>query len=153
MHTTLLIHAFTFISPLYFVYHRFFFCFTFIFSLHIIIHLSSFVPNFCFAFCFVSPEFSYRPGLGSVAEGSPSASSPGAAGSAGSGGAPNRPLPPTPDDDESQGDKTLVLRRVSTLHKRGSACVLFYYYFSCNSKFSFFKFTRENLFFLCYFIV
>lgn len=50
--------------------------------------------------------------MGSVAEGSPSASSPGAAGS-GSGGAPNRPLPPTPDDDESQGDKTLVLRRVS----------------------------------------
>lgn len=65
-----------------------------------------------FLFCFVSPEFSYRPGLGAVAESSPSGSSPGAAGS-GSGGAPNRPLPPTPDDDESQGDKTLVLRRVS----------------------------------------
>lgn len=48
-----------------------------------------------------------------MAEGSPSASGPGATGS-GSGGAPNRPLPPTPDDDESQGDKTLVLRRVSS---------------------------------------
>ncbi|XP_065172119.1 misshapen-like kinase 1 isoform X10 [Atheta coriaria] len=53
------------------------------------------------------PEFSYRPGLGVVAEGSPSGSSPSATGS---GGPPNRPLPPTPDDDESQGDKTLVLR-------------------------------------------
>ncbi|XP_065172113.1 serine/threonine-protein kinase mig-15 isoform X4 [Atheta coriaria] len=47
------------------------------------------------------------PGLGVVAEGSPSGSSPSATGS---GGPPNRPLPPTPDDDESQGDKTLVLR-------------------------------------------
>lgn len=63
-------------------------------------------------FCSVSPEFSYRPGLGAVAEGSPSGSSSAAA-VPGSGGAPNRPLPPTPDDDESQGDKTLVLRRVS----------------------------------------
>ncbi|KAF2880371.1 hypothetical protein ILUMI_25787 [Ignelater luminosus] len=50
------------------------------------------------------------PGLGVVAEGAPSGSSPGATGS---GGAPNRPLPPTPDDDDSQGDKTLVLRRQS----------------------------------------
>lgn len=33
--------------------------------------------------------------------------------SASSGSAPNRPLPPTPDDDESQGDRTLVLRKVS----------------------------------------
>lgn len=65
---------------------------------------------FRFRFCLVSPEFSYRPGLGIVAEGSSSVSSPGATGS---GGAPNRPLPPTPDDDDSQGDKTLVLRRVS----------------------------------------
>lgn len=38
-----------------------------------------------------------------------SGSSPNATGS---GGAPNRPLPPTPDDDDNQGDKTLVLRRV-----------------------------------------
>ncbi|XP_025836339.1 serine/threonine-protein kinase mig-15 isoform X5 [Agrilus planipennis] len=49
------------------------------------------------------------PGLGVVAEGVPSSSSPVATGS--SGGAPNRPLPPTPDDDDAQGDKTLVLRR------------------------------------------
>jgi len=30
----------------------------------------------------------------------------------GPGGAPNRPLPPTPDEEEN-GDRTLVLRRVS----------------------------------------
>lgn len=29
------------------------------------------------------------------------------------GGAPNRPLPPTPDEEES-GDRTLVMKRVST---------------------------------------
>lgn len=60
-------------------------------------------------FCSVSPEFSYRTGLGVVNEGASTGSSPSATGS---GGAPNRPLPPTPDDDESQGDKTLVVRRV-----------------------------------------
>lgn len=61
---------------------------------------------------FVSPEFSYRAGLGVVPEAG--GSSPGATGSSsGSGTAPNRPLPPTPDDDESQGDRTLVLRKVS----------------------------------------
>lgn len=60
---------------------------------------------------FVSLEFSYRPGLGIVAEGSSNVPSPGATSSGG--GAPNRPLPPTPDDDDSQGDKTLVVRRVS----------------------------------------
>lgn len=65
-------------------------------------------------FCFDSPEFSYRTGLGVVSESGASLSSPGATGSgSSSGSAPNRPLPPTPDDDESQGDKTLVLRRVS----------------------------------------
>ncbi|XP_063918354.1 serine/threonine-protein kinase mig-15 isoform X7 [Zophobas morio] len=58
------------------------------------------------------PEFSYRAGLGVVPESTASVSSPGATGSgSSSGSAPNRPLPPTPDDDESQGDKTLVLRR------------------------------------------
>ncbi|XP_015835926.1 serine/threonine-protein kinase mig-15 isoform X7 [Tribolium castaneum] len=58
------------------------------------------------------PEFSYRAGLGVVPENSAGVSSPGATGSgSSSGSAPNRPLPPTPDDDESQGDKTLVLRR------------------------------------------
>lgn len=30
------------------------------------------------------------------------------------GGAPNRPLPPTPDEEES-GDRTLVMKRVSSL--------------------------------------
>ncbi|KAK9869574.1 hypothetical protein WA026_003326 [Henosepilachna vigintioctopunctata] len=51
-------------------------------------------------------------GLGSVPEGSSSVSSPGAMGSgSSSGSAPNRPLPPTPDDDDTQGDKTLVVRR------------------------------------------
>ncbi|GJQ86015.1 msn [Trypoxylus dichotomus] len=50
------------------------------------------------------------PGQGLVTEGTSSSSSPGATSS---GGAPNRPLPPTPDDDESQGDKTLVLRKQS----------------------------------------
>lgn len=63
-------------------------------------------------FCFVSPEFSYRAGLPGVPEGTASVSSPGATSSSGTGGAPNRPLPPTPDDDESQGDRTLVLRKV-----------------------------------------
>jgi TRAF2/NCK-interacting kinase len=53
-------------------------------------------------------------GLGVVPETTAGVSSPGATGSgSSSGSAPNRPLPPTPDDDESQGDKTLVLRRVS----------------------------------------
>lgn len=32
------------------------------------------------------------------------------------GGAPNRPLPPTPDEEES-GDRTLVMKRVSTLYE------------------------------------
>ncbi|CAH0558014.1 unnamed protein product [Brassicogethes aeneus] len=52
-------------------------------------------------------------GLGAVPESSAGVSSPGATGGSGSssGSAPNRPLPPTPDDDESQGDKTLVLRK------------------------------------------
>ncbi|XP_076270772.1 serine/threonine-protein kinase msn isoform X3 [Rhynchophorus ferrugineus] len=49
-------------------------------------------------------------GLPGVPEGSSSVSSPGATSGSGS-GAPNRPLPPTPDDDESQGDRTLVLRK------------------------------------------
>lgn len=70
-----------------------------------------------------------------MAESSPSASSPGAAGSGSGGGAPNRPLPPTPDDDESQGDKTLVLRRVSCKGKAGDI------------------FARNSCFFLCYFTV
>ncbi|XP_028147069.1 mitogen-activated protein kinase kinase kinase kinase 4 isoform X2 [Diabrotica virgifera virgifera] len=61
------------------------------------------------------PEFSYRAGLGVVPEGTASVSSPGATAGSGSSSssAPNRPLPPTPDDDESQGDRTLVLRKQS----------------------------------------
>lgn len=66
-----------------------------------------------FLFCFVSPEFSYRAGLPGVPDGTASVSSAGAPTGSGTGGAPNRPLPPTPDDDESQGDRTLVLRKVS----------------------------------------
>ncbi|CAG9859544.1 unnamed protein product [Phyllotreta striolata] len=54
-------------------------------------------------------------GLGVVPEGTASVSSPGATAVSGSStsSAPNRPLPPTPDDDESQGDRTLVLRKQS----------------------------------------
>lgn len=60
------------------------------------------------------PEFSYRPGLVAVTE-----DSNGQGGSSGvnsahpPGGPPNRPLPPTPDDDDAQGDRTLVMKRVS----------------------------------------
>lgn len=105
--------------------------------LFLLFHLYNYLccSSFCFPFCSVSPEFSYRTGLGAVAEGSPSGSSPAAAGS-GSGGAPNRPLPPTPDDDESQGDKTLVLRRVSDkkIVKHAHTCC-----FHVNSKKFYFK--------------
>ncbi|KAL1491155.1 hypothetical protein ABEB36_011795 [Hypothenemus hampei] len=54
-------------------------------------------------------------GLPGVPEGTASVSSPGTTGgsTSGTGGAPNRPLPPTPDDDESQGDRTLVLSKQS----------------------------------------
>lgn len=68
---------------------------------------------FLVSFCFVSPEFSYRAGLPGVPDGTASVSSAGAPAGSGTGGAPNRPLPPTPDDDESQGERTLVLRKVS----------------------------------------
>uniref|UniRef100_V5GSW7 non-specific serine/threonine protein kinase n=1 Tax=Anoplophora glabripennis TaxID=217634 RepID=V5GSW7_ANOGL len=64
-------------------------------------------------------------GLGVVPEGTASVSSPGARAGSGSssGSAPNRPLPPTPDDDESQGDRTLVLRKNgrSSDHSRQSS--------------------------------
>lgn len=67
---------------------------------------------FLFVFCefgSVSPEFSYRPGLSVLSEDS-AAPVP----SHGSGGPPNRPLPPTPDDDDqNQGDRTLIMKRVS----------------------------------------
>lgn len=56
---------------------------------------------------FVSPEFSYRPGLGSVSEDSNNTSAHTA------GGPPNRPLPPTPDDEDQNGERTLIMKRVS----------------------------------------
>lgn len=73
-------------------------------------------PFFVFS-TYHRPEFSYRAGLSSTPEGTSggAVSSPGAStvSTSGSGGAPNRPLPPTPDDDESPGERTLVLRKVS----------------------------------------
>lgn len=47
------------------------------------------------------------------------------------GGAPNRPLPPTPDEEES-GDRTLVMKRVST---------------------SFFKVTMQAEIYICRFLL
>ncbi|XP_022900999.1 serine/threonine-protein kinase mig-15 isoform X11 [Onthophagus taurus] len=62
-----------------------------------------------------------KPLAGLVSDAASSGSSPGATSS---GGAPNRPLPPTPDDDESQGDRTLVVRPKNggrgSDHSRGS---------------------------------
>jgi hypothetical protein len=55
---------------------------------------------------FTSPEFSYRPGV------LPSESSATSSATNQPGGPPNRPLPPTPDDD-TQGDRTLIMKRVS----------------------------------------
>ncbi|XP_055322807.1 serine/threonine-protein kinase mig-15 isoform X13 [Sitodiplosis mosellana] len=52
------------------------------------------------------PEFSYRPGLSVLSEDSNNAVP-----SHGAGGPPNRPLPPTPDDDDQQGDRTLIMKR------------------------------------------
>jgi hypothetical protein len=64
-----------------------------------------------------SPEFSYRPGLGSVAEdNTTTTNSISAPTHVGSGGPPNRPLPPTPDDDDAQADRTLIKQRVSFSH-------------------------------------
>lgn len=59
-------------------------------------------------FDFISPEFSYRPGLSVLSEDSNNAVP-----SHGAGGPPNRPLPPTPDDDDQAGDRTLIMKRVS----------------------------------------
>lgn len=42
------------------------------------------------------------------------------------GGAPNRPLPPTPDEEES-GDRTLVMKRVSTFPSKIAMQVKNYY--------------------------
>lgn len=44
----------------------------------------------------------------------------------GPGGAPNRPLPPTPDEEEN-GDRTLVLRRVSVYFVFYiNVCIIYY---------------------------
>lgn len=59
------------------------------------------------------PEFSYRPGLGPVSEDTTTTTTTPL--THGSGGPPNRPLPPTPDDDDQAGDRTLIMKRVSTL--------------------------------------
>lgn len=62
-----------------------------------------------------SPEFSYRPGLSVLAEDAITNNTNSNSNSApthGAGGPPNRPLPPTPDDDD-QGDRTLIMKRVS----------------------------------------
>lgn len=87
-----------------------------------------------FCFCSVSPEFAYRAGLGAVPEGTASVSSPGATAGSGSSSssAPNRPLPPTPDDDESQGDRTLIPRKVCyslSSYSRYCGHRCFFYYF------------------------
>nr|CAH7746997.1 unnamed protein product [Callosobruchus chinensis] len=58
------------------------------------------------------PESGSGGGVSSPGGGATSSSGGGTTGSA-----PNRPLPPTPDDDESQGDRTLVLRKQSSSNK------------------------------------
>ena len=58
----------------------------------------------------LSPEFSYRPGPVPVPEDSNNSIVPHMPG-----GPPNRPLPPTPDDDDQNGDRTLIMKRVSFL--------------------------------------
>lgn len=60
------------------------------------------------------PEFSYRPGLGPVSEDTTTTTTTPL--THGSGGPPNRPLPPTPDDDDQAGDRTLIMKRVSSCH-------------------------------------
>lgn len=88
----------------------------------------AFIPCvYFFHFSFVSPEFAYRAGLGVVPEGTASVSSPGATAGSGSSSssAPNRPLPPTPDDDESQGDRTLIARKVCCSAFIISYCAIF----------------------------
>lgn len=86
-------------------------------SLHFKISLSYLVRNRVCFFCLVrfilfSPEFSYRPGLSVLSEDTNNAVA-----SHGAGGPPNRPLPPTPDDDDQQGDRTLIMKRVSFFYR------------------------------------
>ena len=63
---------------------------------------------------FISPEFSYESSYrsGILSSDTPASASVGL--NQGS-GPPNRPLPPTPDDDAQQGDRTLIMKRVSKL--------------------------------------
>jgi hypothetical protein len=61
----------------------------------------------------ISPEFQYRPGGGiGILSSENSAASSTPTTTTTQGGPPNRPLPPTPDDD-AQGDRTLIMKRVS----------------------------------------
>lgn len=68
------------------------------------------LPRFCF--CFVVLFFSrlspisYRPGLSVLSEDTAPSTPPQLPP-----GPPNRPLPPTPDDD-AQGDRTLIMKKV-----------------------------------------
>lgn len=71
---------------------------------------------------FISPEFSYRPGL-------MSGESTATASTNQSSGPPNRPLPPTPDDD-AQGDRTLIMKRVSDSCNFFIKSTFFYIFFT-----------------------
>lgn len=71
----------------------------------------------------ISPEFSYRSGIMS------SDSTASASGQNQGSGPPNRPLPPTPDDD-AQGDRTLIMKRVSDFDKNLYMMSLFFRFFS-----------------------
>lgn len=97
---------------------------------HLISHLSHFTVIIILElYDFISPEFSYRPGL-------MSGESTATASTNQSSGPPNRPLPPTPDDD-AQGDRTLIMKRVSD---------------SCNFviKSTFYIFFKKKYFFITY---
>lgn len=85
-------------------------------SFIITLNLSHAHPSFSFKilYDFISPEFSYRSGIISSESGAASGQNQGS-------GPPNRPLPPTPDD--AQGDRTLIMKRVSC--QVFSACVIF----------------------------
>lgn len=55
-----------------------------------------------------------------------------ATGSSTQGGPPNRPLPPTPDDD-AQGDRTLIMKRVSEISsKKCLFCFQQHYHHLCS---------------------
>lgn len=91
------------------------FLFTCTFHFDILLNRPNFLFCSNFLFCWnlllFSPEFSYRPGLSVLSEDAITNNS-NSAPTHGAGGPPNRPLPPTPDDDD-QGDRTLIMKRVS----------------------------------------